>query len=99
EYTVSDGNATAQGSVVVGSAGASADNRPPVAEDDRVTVRAGAVATVPVLDNDFDPDSDELQLYGQDLTKPDDLPLFVSGSTLRFRAPDEPGEVEPETKR
>lgn len=92
-YTVSDGVATAQGSVTVGQAGLRTSNRPPVAENDRITVRAGAVATVPVLGNDFDPDGDTLLLHGQDLVKPDDLPLFVSGTTLRLRAPEEPGEV------
>lgn len=91
-YSVSDGVSTSQGSVTVGQAKPRAGNRAPVAQDDRLTVRAGAVASVPVLDNDFDPDGDELQLFQQDIVKPDDLPLFASGRVLRFRAPSTPGE-------
>lgn len=92
-YSVSDGSSTVQGSVTVGQATSRRGNRPPVAEDDRVTVRAGAVASVSVLDNDVDPDGDELQLFQQDIVRPDNLPLFVSGRVLRFRAPSKPGEV------
>src|SRR5690606_30201401 len=44
DYTVSDGESEATGSVTVGQATNAQENRPPVAADDRVTVRAGAVA-------------------------------------------------------
>jgi predicted secreted protein len=93
DYTVSDGVNVAEGSVTVGQAAARPSNRAPVAANDRITVRAGAVASVAVLANDFDPDGDDLQLFQQDLVKSDDLPLFVSGDDLRFRAPRRPGEI------
>lgn len=92
-YTLSDGVSTAEGSVSVGQAVARPDNRPPVAAVDRLTVRAGAVASVPVLANDFDPDGDQMTLFQQDLVMPKGLPLFVSGTSLRFRAPAKEGEV------
>lgn len=92
DYTVTDGPNSTVGSLTVGQGTVSTSNRPPVASDDRVTVRAGAVASLPVLENDFDPDGDDLQLLQQDLVKPDDLALFVSGTRLRFKAPDVKGE-------
>ena len=93
DYTVSDGERDAQGSVTVGQAKEVPVNRPPVAADDHVKVRAGAVASVPVLDNDFDPDGDELELQQSDVVKPDGLPLYVQGDELRFRAPRRAGEL------
>ena len=93
EYTVSDGRRDAQGSVTVGQAKEVPVNRPPVAADDHVKVRAGAVASVSVLDNDFDPDGDDLELRQSDVVKPDSLPLYVQGDELRFRAPRRAGEL------
>lgn len=43
-------------------------NRPPVATDDKVTVRPGIRIAVPVLANDTDPDGDALSLVGDSLT-------------------------------
>ncbi len=94
-YDVSDGNTTVQGSVVVTQRKTDIANRPPVAVKDRVTVRAGAVATIPVLDNDSDPDGDDLQLYQDDLIDNNSkLPLFVSGDDYRLRAPDKAGQYQ-----
>ncbi|GAA2105184.1 Ig-like domain-containing protein [Nocardioides furvisabuli] len=93
DYTVSDGVNSAEGSVTVGQAPVKAGNRAPVAANDRITVRAGSVGSILVLANDFDPDGDDLQLFQQDLVAPEGLPVFVSGDTLRFRAPDRAGEI------
>ncbi|MFT4287311.1 Ig-like domain-containing protein [Nocardioides sp.] len=91
-YTVTDGPNTTAGTVTVGQGTLTVANRPPVAADDKVTVRAGAVGSVAVLGNDVDPDGDDLLLLQQDLVKPEDLALFVSGTRLRFKAPDQAGE-------
>lgn len=92
-YAVSDGLDTAWGSVVVRQAREAQANRPPVAAKDRVTVRAGAVASVPVLDNDHDPDGDSLSLISEGLVIPDEIDaMFVSADLIRFRAPAESGE-------
>ncbi|MGO1971937.1 MAG: Ig-like domain-containing protein [Propionibacteriaceae bacterium] len=42
----------------------SAENRPPVAEDDAVAVRDGRATLLPLLDNDSDPDGDILTFTG-----------------------------------
>ena len=93
DYTVSDGVNEAHASATVGQATDSAENGPPIAADDRVKVRAGAVASVAVLANDFDPDGDELELLQSDLGKLDGVPLYVQGDELRFRAPRKAGEL------
>jgi hypothetical protein len=91
-YTVSDGTNYAFGSVVVLPGKSGVVNRPPTAVNDTVTVRAGSVATIPVLANDSDPDGDDLSVYQEDLTDKDkDLLLFVSGDNYRVRAPQKAG--------
>ena len=95
-YTVSDGLASAAGSVVVVPVPRPAQQQPPTAVPDTVTVRAGDVVTVPVLANDSHPDGDDLVLLhelAQDVPAGRGL-LFVDGSVLRYQAPDEPGTVQ-----
>lgn len=98
-YTLTNGLASAEGEVVVSWAPRPEDNSP-VTEVDRVTVRAGASVTVPVLDNDFSPAGDRLTLVGhlaeqdagrlqvraQDDTK-DVGQAFVAGRLVRYVAP------------
>ncbi len=61
-YTISNGNRSGvQGEIVVTQRPAPDDNSP-VTEIDRVTVRAGGSASIPVLDNDFSPAGDALDL-------------------------------------
>ncbi|MFB9312652.1 Ig-like domain-containing protein, partial [Nocardioides plantarum] len=61
-YTISNGSRSGvEGQVVVTWRPAPADNTP-VTEDDRAVVRAGGAVSVPVLDNDFSPAGDELEL-------------------------------------
>ncbi len=82
-YTISNGSRSGiQGEVVVTWRPEPADNTP-VTETDRVVVRAGGAVSVPVLDNDFSPAGDELELVG-------DLP----GQDAGVLAVQPPGEVE-----
>jgi large repetitive protein len=61
-YQISDGeHSGVTGQVVVNQRPAPADDTP-VTGDDEVTVRAGNAVAVPVLDNDFSPSGDQLQL-------------------------------------
>ena len=61
-YTISNGDRSGvQGEVVVTQRPEPEDNSP-VTETDRVTVRAGGSASIPVLDNDFSPAGDALDL-------------------------------------
>lgn len=95
EYTVSDGQASAQGEVVIVSTDGAATNQPPVLEPDAVTVRAGDVVSIPVLANDVDPEGDDLTVLPDLPTQPpsDRGLAFVSGSVVRFVAPERPMTV------
>lgn len=88
-YTVSNGAQSAEGQVVVMPVPLPAKLRPPVTQDDSVTVRAGDIATVSVMSNDYSPDDDTLtlvhDLVGTDL--PDRSAAFVDGNTVRVQAP------------
>ncbi|MDQ6524618.1 Ig-like domain-containing protein [Nocardioides sp. LHD-245] len=90
DYVVSDGRSSAIGQLVVSQRRSTQENRHPVANKDQVTVRAGSVTTIPVLDNDSDPDGGKPRLFQSDLD-PQNLDIWVAGDTLRLRAPDEPG--------
>lgn len=100
-YTISSGSrGGVQGQVVVNQRPAPSDNTP-VTETDRVTVRAGSTASVPVLDNDFSPSGDPLTLVshvaeegsGQlTVQVPGDRKTptgeaFVAGKFIRYVAP------------
>ncbi|EYT54405.1 hypothetical protein H490_0108615 [Leucobacter sp. UCD-THU] len=63
-----------------------------IAVADNITVRAGAVADIPVLDNDVAPPGQRLVLHpeiGGSGAKGE--LAFASGNTLRYLAPDQPG--------
>lgn len=96
-YVLSDGQAESRvpGQVVVVSTPAAVQNRPPVLADDAVTVRAGDVISIPVLANDVDPEGDDLRIDRELVTPPADGQgvAFVSGSVVRFVAPDRPMTV------
>ncbi|WP_248583176.1 Ig-like domain-containing protein [Nocardioides sp. InS609-2] len=84
-YTVSNGNRTARGEVLVSQRPQPEDNTP-VTASDRVIVRAGSAVVTPVLDNDYSPSGDQLSLT-------DDATELGSGE-LRVRAPiDVKGDV------
>ena len=96
KYTISNGKHSADGEVVVIPIPAPSKLRPPVANDDRVVVRAGDVVTIPVLENDYHPNGDTMHLASElvePLPEPEDGEIFVAQDTVRFRAGDEPGTV------
>ncbi|GAA2177858.1 Ig-like domain-containing protein [Arthrobacter parietis] len=87
-YTISNGTASATGEVSVLSVEGPETPLPPQANSDEVTVRAGDVVNIPVLDNDTHPNGDELTLnpvlaQGIDLG---DGRIFASENSLRFVA-------------
>jgi hypothetical protein len=94
-YTISDGANTALAGVTVVPVPPVVQRQPPVAVDDRVTVRAGDIARIDVLDNDYHPDQAAL-ILSPDLVEADNIGenalAFVSGGALRYQAPTEPGQ-------
>ncbi|MDQ0373468.1 Ig-like domain-containing protein [Cellulomonas humilata] len=91
-YTVSNGQDSTVGEIVVHPVPPSATSQPPVVPNVEVDVRTGGVVTIPVLDDAYDPDGDRLTLRTQlaePLASGQGL-LFVSGDVLRYQAPDEP---------
>ncbi|WP_029144969.1 Ig-like domain-containing protein [Microbacterium luticocti] len=93
-YTISNGTHSADGEVVVIPVPAPSTIRPPVAEDDQAVVRAGDVVTIPVLENDSDPNGGRLHV-APDLVPPlvdaKDGEAFVSQDEVRFKAGTTPG--------
>ncbi|MDF2442627.1 MAG: large repetitive protein [Subtercola sp.] len=88
-YTVTNGQKSAVGEVYIIPVPAPAKLLPPVAVDDSVTVRAGDVATIPVLANDYSPNGDTITLAPklvEPLIDPADGDMFVAQDTLRFKA-------------
>jgi hypothetical protein len=102
-YTISNGvSEGVEGEITVSQQPQAADNTP-VTQVDRVTVRAGAGVSVPVLDNDFSPAGDQLRLVGHlagedsgtlrtadpdgTATKGDTGSAYVSGRLVRYVAP------------
>jgi hypothetical protein len=98
DYLLSDGvSDQVRGTVSVALADV-LSNRPPVAREDQVTVRAGTIVTIPVLDNDDDPDGDSLSIRQQDLFDLDPhtrwvaegtVPIVATGSGIRVMVPDD----------
>ncbi|MCR2801428.1 Ig-like domain-containing protein [Microbacterium sp. zg-Y818] len=94
-YTVSDGTgspaATTQGELtVILLPSPSAD--PPIAVDDTVTVRAGSLIDIPVLDNDSAPSGALIGLDPSRVVNENDAGLaFATDRLLRYLAPSEPG--------
>jgi hypothetical protein len=98
-YLVSDGALTDEGEVRVRVIASGVVNQPPVARPDSAVVRAGSVVTVAALMNDFDPDGDRIEVDPSKVTlnlaegQPQPGIVFGSGSSVRFVAGNEPGEV------
>ncbi|NII39612.1 hypothetical protein E9228_000231 [Curtobacterium flaccumfaciens] len=92
-YTVSNGLATATGTITVVEIPEPDRIQPPVAQPDTATVRVGAVTDVDVLANDTQPEGGAISLLPdlvQDVPRGGGL-LFVSGDHLRYLAPNTPG--------
>ncbi|GAA3591537.1 Ig-like domain-containing protein [Klugiella xanthotipulae] len=93
-YTVTNGYQTTQGVLTIIQIEPPAKEKPPVAVADRAKARVGEVIEIPVLDNDIHPDGKPITLrpdFAHDINKGGGL-LFVSGTKLRYLAPDKPGE-------
>lgn len=94
-YTVSDGTGdarrTATGEITFVLLPA-ADSTPPIAVDDRVTVRAGAQVDIPVLENDRAPAGSQIAIDPSKVVNEHDAGLaFATSQQIRYLAPDEPG--------
>ncbi|CAN5288785.1 hypothetical protein BH09ACT1_BH09ACT1_10260 [soil metagenome] len=93
-YTVSDGFNTTTAGITVVPIPPLVNHQAPVTVDDVTTVRAGDIATVHVLDNDYSPDNEPFTL---DPTLADaanagtGATAFVSASLVRYQAPSTPG--------
>jgi len=91
-YTISDGEGTSTAGVTVVPVPPLIKHQPPVAVDDSVSVRAGDIVSVPVLDNDYHPDSATMNVDADLVTTENVGGLaFVSGNQVRFQAPKQPG--------
>lgn len=95
EYTVSDGASQSTGQLTIAQSPVALGNTPPIVGADTATVRAGDLVTIPVLANDIDPDGDTLRLAPELQIGPEagQGAAFVSGSVVRFVAPNTPGTV------
>ena len=91
-YTISDGQGTSTAGITVVPVPPLVKHQPPVAVDDSVNVRAGDIVSVPVLANDYHPDSATMSVLPvlADVTNAGGL-AFVTGNQVRFQAPKEPG--------
>ncbi|PRY69618.1 hypothetical protein B0I08_102295 [Glaciihabitans tibetensis] len=92
-YSISNGLASAEGTITVIEIAAPPSLQPPIARDDSITVRAGATTDIAVLDNDEHPDGAALTLLpalAEGLPEDSGL-LFASGTVLRYLAPATPG--------
>ena len=92
-YRISNGLAEAEGTITVVEIPTPLRMQPPIAADDQVTVRVGDAIDIRVLDNDEQPDGEEITL-APELAQPlpDDAGLlFVSGDRLRYLAPEVAG--------
>ncbi|MFJ6001823.1 Ig-like domain-containing protein [Arthrobacter sp. NPDC092385] len=87
-YTVSNGTSSSTGQVSVLPLPAPEKLEPPRAAADDVTVRAGDVATVNVLENDVHPNNAELTLAPELVELPSEGSglIAVSGDSIRFKA-------------
>ncbi|TFC45460.1 fibronectin type III domain-containing protein, partial [Cryobacterium sp. TMN-39-2] len=91
-YTISDGDGTSTAGVTVVPVPPLVKHQPPVAVDDSVSVRAGDIVSVAVLDNDYHPDSATMTV-APDLADTADVGglAFVTGNRVRYQAPQEAG--------
>ncbi|WP_407709290.1 Ig-like domain-containing protein [Arthrobacter nitrophenolicus] len=95
KYMTSNGKASASGDIAVLVVPAPAKLQAPQAKPDEVSVRTGDVVTIPVLENDTDPNGGGLTLEPELAQGPDEADgrLFRSGNTLRFMAGGTPKTV------
>ncbi|MCB0963086.1 MAG: tandem-95 repeat protein [Acidimicrobiales bacterium] len=85
-YSVTDGDATASGRLVVRPYRLSGLDQPPVTIDDTATVRAGNATSIEVLRNDLDPEGEQLEIVEVEEVDEAQGRLFVQDDELRFKA-------------
>ncbi|GAA1715978.1 Ig-like domain-containing protein [Isoptericola hypogeus] len=91
-YTVQDARGeVATGLIRVGIAQPPATNQSPVAADDEITVRPDRRVAVPALENDSDPDGDQVGLVSGALEGDDDLDAEVADDRIVVRTPADEG--------
>lgn len=91
-YLVDNGYDTARGTILVQPVEPSSQQRPPEIKPINVSVRAGGVVTIPVLNSVTSADNSTISLV-QELPSQlaaDEGLLFVSGDVLRYHAPEKP---------
>ena len=93
-YRVSNGLAEAEGTITVIEVQPPLRAQPPIARDDKATVRVGDAITIAVLANDEQPDGEAITLNPRlvENVGDDSGLLFVAGNTLRYLAPDRTGD-------
>ncbi|MDR2114234.1 MAG: hypothetical protein LBO75_03025, partial [Bifidobacteriaceae bacterium] len=94
-YTVSAQGVLAKGTIRVVHTAVGV-NQAPVVTPGRLSVRAGGVVTIPVLDQTFDPEGEPVGVLAGEEIKPDPEcgNVYASARTVRFQAP-EGGCVKP----
>jgi hypothetical protein len=95
KYTISNGKSSVSGDISVLVVPAPTKLQAPQAKPDEVSVRVGDVVTIPVLENDTDPNGGKLRLEPALAQKPEEADgrIFHSGNTLRFIASELPRTV------
>ncbi len=91
-YEVTNGHATAKGSLTLVQIPEPTKLQAPVATPDAANARVGSVIDIPVLANDRQPNGKPLILDRKLVSEPGSGTLFVDGDKLRYLAPDKPGE-------
>ncbi|GAB2451767.1 Ig-like domain-containing protein [Xylanimonas ulmi] len=82
--------ASAVGTVRVGIARPAETNQPPVAVNDEVRVRPGRLVAIDAIDNDSDPDGDQIGLVPGAIEGGEALDAQVAEGMIVVRTPDEP---------
>jgi large repetitive protein len=94
-YTISDGAQTALAGVTVVPVPPIVNRQPPVAVDDRITVRAGDYVSVDVLANDYHPDDSQVLLepaLADTESMGEGALAFVNSQRVRYQASTTPGD-------
>ncbi|MDO4259967.1 MAG: Ig-like domain-containing protein [Actinomycetaceae bacterium] len=94
-YTVSNGTGSATATVTVVPSRAQEASQPPQLQPDRIKVRVGDVASVPVLDNDRSPSGLAMQVDPNlsFTSNPNIGQPFVTGNLVRIEAGNTPGTI------
>ena len=79
-YSIADGTGTSSATITVNINPSQA----PTAVNDTTTIQQANTATIPVLDNDSDPDGDTLQLVANSLSTPINGTASISGDNVIY---------------